>query len=73
MQDAPFTIDHLPDDVETLHRYIRDLIEHLKKEQHTRQAIEHKLDQLLRRLYGPKSEAFRPDQLIRFPFNNNAT
>jgi len=66
MQDAPVNADHLPDDVETLHRYIRDLIEHLKKEQHRSQALEHKLDQLLRRLYGPKSEAFNPSQLTLF-------
>jgi len=66
MQDAPFNSDALPDDVETLHRLIRDLLEHLKKEQHRSQALEEKLDQLLRRLYGPKSEAFRPDQLMLF-------
>lgn len=60
------TPDALPDDVETLHRLIRDLLTHLQKEQHARQAVEHRLDQLLRRLYGPKSEAFRPDQLTLF-------
>lgn len=66
MQDAPFNNDALPDDLETSHRLIRDLLEHLKKEQHRSQALEHKLDQLLRRLYGPKSEAFNPDQLTLF-------
>ena len=66
MQDAPVNADHLPDDVETLHRLIRDLLEHLKKSQGRWEALEHKLDQLLRRLYGPKSEAFNPSQLTLF-------
>ncbi len=66
MQDAPFNSDALPDDLETSHRLIRDLLDHLKKSQGRCEALEHKLDQLLRRLYGPKSEAFRPDQLTLF-------
>jgi transposase len=66
MQDAPFHSDALPEDVETLQRLVRDLLEHLKKSQGRCQALEQKLDQLLRRLYGPKSEAFRPDQLTLF-------
>jgi transposase len=66
MQDAPFNIVVLPDDLEVSHRLIRDLIEHLQKEQHRSQALEAKLDQLLRKLYDPKSERFNPAQLTLF-------
>ena len=61
-QDALSIPDALPDDVETLQRYVRELIEHLRKAQNRSQALEDKLDALLRRLYGPKSEKFNPNQ-----------
>lgn len=61
-QDALSIPDPLPDDVETLQRFVRDLIEYLKKSQSRCQAVTDKLDQLLRRLYGPKSEKLNPNQ-----------
>jgi hypothetical protein len=61
-QDVVSIPDPLPDAVETLQRFVRDLIEHLKKSQSRSQALEDKLDQLLRRLYGPKGEKLNPNQ-----------
>lgn len=56
----------LPDDVETLHAMVRELLKSLRQEQHAREGLEHRLDQLLRRLYGPRSEKIDPNQLLLF-------
>jgi transposase len=52
----------LPDDPALLKRMIVELLEALKKEQHEREGLQQRLDQLLRRLYGPKAERFDPHQ-----------
>src|SRR5258708_39698958 len=56
----------LPDDLDTLKRMIRELLALLKTEKHRTEGLQHRLDQLLRRLYGPKGEEFRPDQPALF-------
>ena len=56
----------LPDDVATLHAMIRELLKSLRDSQHAREGLEHRLDQLLRRLYGPRSEKIDPNQLLLF-------
>jgi transposase len=55
--DAP-----LPDDLETLKRMIRELLVLLRERDRNLSGVQHRLDQLLRRLYGPKGEKFRADQ-----------
>jgi transposase len=52
----------LPTDVPTLHAMIRELLDALRTAQHDRDGLQHRLDQLLRRLYGPKAERFDPKQ-----------
>jgi transposase len=52
----------LPDDVATLKRMILELLTQLRDRDRELSGVQHRLDQLLRRLYGPKSEKFRPDQ-----------
>src|SRR5271154_509409 len=52
----------LPDDLAVCQRMILELLEALKKEQHEREGLQQRLDQLLRRLYGPKAERFDPNQ-----------
>jgi transposase len=52
----------LPSDVPTLHAMILELLSALKKEQHEREGLQNRLDQVLRRLYGPKAERFDPNQ-----------
>jgi transposase len=52
----------LPDDPAVLKRMIAELLEALKKEQYEREGLQQRLDQLLRRLYGPKAERFDPNQ-----------
>jgi transposase len=52
----------LPSDIPTLQAMIRELLGALKKEQHEREGLQQRLDQLLLRLYGPKAERFDPNQ-----------
>ena len=41
---------------------IVELLDALKKAHHEREGLQHRLDQLLRRLFGPKAERFDPNQ-----------
>ncbi|MDB5311550.1 MAG: Transposase family protein [Gemmataceae bacterium] len=52
----------LPDDLDTLKRMVRELLDQLRSRDRELSGVRHRLDQLLRRLYGPKGETFRPDQ-----------
>src|SRR5438067_1752493 len=52
----------LPNDVAVCHIMIAELLDALRKEQHERDGLQHRIDQLLRRLYGPKAERFDPNQ-----------
>ena len=53
----------LPDDLLTAHRQIRDQAEELRKLQLQIEKMQHQLDQLLRQLYGKKSEKLNPAQM----------
>ena len=68
MLDTP-----LPSDIGTLHAMIRELLGLLKDRQSELDGVRQRLDQLLRRLYGPKSERFRPDQPTLFDDPNDPT
>jgi transposase len=59
--DAP-----LPDDIEAAHRLIRELLATLREQTHLNANLQHQLEQLLRKLYGRKSEKLDPDQLLLF-------
>jgi transposase len=52
----------LPNDIPTLQAMIAELLDALQKEQREREGLQQRLDQLLRRLYGPKAERFDPRQ-----------
>jgi hypothetical protein len=58
--------DPLPDDIETAHRLIRELLETLGEQLHLNAKLQHQLDQLLRQRYGRKSERIDPAQLLLF-------
>jgi transposase len=60
------TPEQLPDDPLILKRMILELLATLKREQHDKQELRDRLDLLLRRLYGPKTERFNPDQPLLF-------
>jgi transposase len=64
---TPIELDTpLPDDLEAAHRIIRELIETLRQQTHLNANLQHQLEQLLRRLYGRKSEKLDPNQLLLF-------
>jgi transposase len=56
----------LPNDVATLQHLVAELLQSLHERDRTVAQLQHRLDGLLRRLYGPRSEPFRPDQPLLF-------
>jgi transposase len=58
--------DPLPDDLETAHQLIRELLKTLAQQIHLNDKLQHQLEQLLRRRYGPKGERIDPAQLLLF-------
>jgi transposase len=57
----------LPDDPVILRQMIRELLDVLQRTRHENEQLQHRLDLLLRRLYGPRTERFDPDQLLLIP------
>jgi transposase len=58
--------DPLPDDIETAHQLIRELLETLGQQIHLNAKLQHQLEQLLRQRYGRKGERVDPAQLLLF-------
>jgi transposase len=58
--------DPLPDDLETAHQLIRELLETLGQQIHLNAKLQHQLEQLLRQRYGRKGERVDPAQLLLF-------
>jgi hypothetical protein len=68
----------LPDDPVILKQMIQELLVTLHEREHELAGVQQRLDQLLRRLYGPKAERFDPNQPWLLPElvntdNNGAT
>src|SRR3954452_21248589 len=61
--DAP---PPLPDDLAAAQRLIRELLATLRQQTHLNANLQHQLEQLLRRIYGKKSEKLDPNQLLLF-------
>jgi hypothetical protein len=56
----------LPDDPVVLQGMIRELLLRLHERDHELAGVQHRLDLLLKRLYGPKAERFDPNQPTLF-------
>jgi len=56
------TLEQLPDDRDTLKHMILDLMAGKQDDRRQLDEMRHRLDLLLRRLYGPRTERFHPDQ-----------
>jgi transposase len=59
-------VAELPDDPVVLKRMIEELLDALKRRDHDLEHVRARLDQLLRRLYGPRAERLDPQQLLLF-------
>jgi transposase len=62
----PITAEQLPDDLGTLKRMVLELLASLQERQRDYEALRHRIDLLLRRLYGPRGERFDPNQPLLF-------
>jgi transposase len=60
------TAEDLPDDTATLKQMILELLASLHEHQGDLTALRHRIDLLLRRLYGPRQERFDPNQMLLF-------
>jgi hypothetical protein len=58
--------ERLPDDVATLQRMVLELLASLHERERDIEGLRHRLDLLLRRLYGPRGERIDPHQLLLF-------
>src|SRR5512135_3612707 len=56
----------LPDDLALCHEIIRQQADTIQESQRRIEQLEHQLEQLLRRQYGPRRESVDPDQLRLF-------
>src|ERR1700675_4753845 len=59
-------LEQLPDDLATLKIMILELLATLRQERRDNEGLRHRLDLLLRRLYGPRGERFDPNQPLLF-------
>jgi transposase len=57
----------LPDDPAVLKQMIAELLRALRSERRDREALQQRLDALLRRLYGPRPQPVDPHQPLLFP------
>src|SRR5262245_11870679 len=57
----------LPDDPVLLRQMVRELLDILRQTRRENEQLHHRLDLLLRRLYGPRTERFDPNQTLLIP------
>ncbi len=59
-------VDSLPTDLESPLELIAELLETVRRLNQLNQGLQNQVEKLLRRIYGPKSEKFDPNQLLLF-------
>src|SRR5262245_27367227 len=62
----PTTAEQFPDDVATLKRMVLELLASLHERDRDIEGYRHRINLLLRRLYGPRGERIDPSQLLLF-------
>lgn len=62
----PTAAEQLPDDVATLKRMVLELLASCNEHRRDNEALRHRINLLLRRLYGPRGERLDPNQLLLF-------
>jgi transposase len=58
--------EQLPDNMAVLKQMIIEMAATLRQERREKEALQHRVQLLLQRLYGPRQERFNPDQLLLF-------
>jgi transposase len=66
MPDGPAPLDHLPDDPALLKGLVRELLATHHAQQRQIDQLTHRLDLLLKRVYGPRADRLDPGQLSLF-------
>jgi transposase len=66
MPDGPAPLDHLPDDPALLKGIVRELLATHHAQQRQIDQLTHRLDLLLKRVYGPRADRLDPSQLSLF-------
>jgi transposase len=66
MPDGPANLDHLPDDPPLLKGLVRELLATHHAQQRQIEQLTHRLDLLLKRVYGPRADRLDPSQLSLF-------
>jgi transposase len=61
------TPEHLPDDLAILKRMVLELLATLAETRHEREQLQERINLLLKRIYGQRSERFDPNQPLLFP------
>ena len=64
--ERPTAAEGLPDDPATLKRMVQELLASLREHRRDNEALRHRLDLLLSRLYEPRGERFNPNQPLLF-------
>jgi transposase len=64
--DLPPNAERLPGDVATLQRMVLELLASLHQRDRDIEGLRHRINLLLRRLYGPRGERIDPHQLLLF-------
>jgi hypothetical protein len=66
MPDGTANLDHLPDDPVLLKGIVRELLATVQLQQRQIEQLTHRLDLLLKRVYGPRADQLDPRQLMLF-------
>jgi transposase len=66
MPEGPASLDHLPDDPVLLKGIVRELLATHHAQQRQIDQLTHRLDLLLKRVYGPRADQLDPRQLFLF-------
>jgi transposase len=61
------SIENLPNDVAILKALVVELLATLREERNDKAALRERLERLLHRIYGPRTERFDPNQPLLFP------
>jgi transposase len=64
--DTPLTPEALPDDPVVLKQMIAELLESLQASRHNATQLQHRLDVLLRKMFGQRAERYDPNQPVLF-------